>query len=72
MVLICHTAAAEQARSLVSGGAAPQGMSPPEVLSDLLLHTMPGVTIVPSMVATIGILQNRFHYAYTAAGSAGA
>jgi hypothetical protein len=64
-VLICHTAAAEESRMLVSNGAAPQGMEPPDVLADLLAHTMPGVTVVPSMVATIGILQNRFKYAYT-------
>ncbi|MBV8490406.1 MAG: hypothetical protein JO199_07755 [Candidatus Eremiobacteraeota bacterium] len=65
IVLVCHTAAAEQARALVSGGAAPQEMSPADVQRDLLSHLVPNVTIVPSMVATIGILQNRFHYAYT-------
>jgi len=64
-VLICHTAAAEQARSLVTSGAAPQGVSPQDVLADLLANLMPGVTVVPSMVSTIGLLQNRFHYAYT-------
>ena len=65
IVLVCHTAAGEQARSLVAGGAAPQGMSPAEVEQDLLAHLMPKVVVVPSMVSTIGILQNRFHYAYT-------
>jgi hypothetical protein len=65
IVLVCHTAAAEQARELVAGGAAPSGMTAPDVLNDLLSHLMPKVTIVPSMVATIGILQNRFKYAYT-------
>jgi intracellular sulfur oxidation DsrE/DsrF family protein len=53
-VLVCHTA-----------GAAPQGSTPPDVLTDLLANLMPGVTVVPSMVATVGILQNRFKYAYT-------
>ncbi len=64
LVLICHTAAAEQARSLVASGVA-AGAAPADVLADLLSHTMPGVVVVPSMVATIGILQNRFKYAYT-------
>ncbi len=64
VVLICHTAAAEQARSLVASGVAP-GAAPADLLADLLSHTMPGVVVVPSMVATIGILQNRFKYAYT-------
>lgn len=65
VVLVCHTAAAEEARSLVAGGAAPAGMAPEDVLTDLLGHLMPGVSVVPSMVATIGILQNRFKYAYS-------
>jgi hypothetical protein len=64
-VLVCHTAAAEQARTLVAAGAAPQGNNPGDVLADILGHLMPGVTVVPSMVATVGILQNRFRYAYT-------
>lgn len=64
-VLVCHTAAAEQARTLVAAGAAPQGSTPSDVLTDLLANLMPGVTVVPSMVATVGILQNRFKYAYT-------
>ena len=64
-VLVCHTAAAEQARTLVSDGAAPQGSTPVDVLKDLLANLLPGVTVVPSMVATVGILQNRFKYAYT-------
>ena len=66
IVMICHAAAAEQARSLVSSGAA-QGAAPQDVLADLLANAVPNVTVVPSMVSTIGILQNRFRYAYTAA-----
>jgi hypothetical protein len=64
-VLVCHTAAAEQARTLVAAGAAPQASTPSDVLADILAHLMPGTMIVPSMVATVGILQNRFKYAYT-------
>jgi len=61
IVLVCHSGAAEQARMLasVAGGSAPA------ILAELLENVMPGVTIVPSMVATIGVLQNRFKYAYT-------
>ncbi|MBV8333525.1 MAG: hypothetical protein JO192_12365 [Candidatus Eremiobacteraeota bacterium] len=64
IVMICHTAAAEQARSLAA-----QSGSASDVLSELLANTVPGVTIVPSMVAAVGILQNRFRYAYTSPGS---
>ena len=65
IVLACHTAAAEEARSLVSAGAVPSGLTPSDVLADLLAHVRPGTIVVPSMVAAIGILQNRFKYAYT-------
>lgn len=65
IVLVCHTAAAEQARSLVSAGAVAQGTAPGDVLRDLLANLVPGATVVPSMVATVGILQSRFKYAYT-------
>lgn len=65
IVLVCHTAAAEQARSLAGAGTVPQGTSPETVLRDLLANLVPGASIVPSMVATVGILQSRFRYAYT-------
>jgi hypothetical protein len=65
ILLVCHTAAAEQARSLVNAGAVRQGGSPEDVLRDLLANLVPGATVVPSMVATVGILQTRFKYAYT-------
>lgn len=64
LFLVCHTGAAEQARTLVQSGGAP-GMTPQAVLKDLLAHVIPGAIVVPSAVATIGILQNRFRYAYT-------
>jgi hypothetical protein len=70
IVMLCHTAAAEQARSLVEADAVSPGTAAEDVLRDLLANVVPGVTIVPSMVATVGLLQNRFHYAYTSpAGS---
>jgi hypothetical protein len=65
IVLVCHTAAAEQARSLIDAGVVPTGTAPPDILGELLANVVAGVTIVPSMVATVGLLQNRFHYAYT-------
>jgi len=65
IVLVCHTAAAEQARSLVNAGAAAQGTAPGDVLRELLANLVPGASVVPSMVATVGILQSRFRYAYT-------
>lgn len=62
-VLLCHTGAAEQARILAQNGA--QGATPEAILRDLLAHVLPGVLVVPSAVATIGLLQNRFRYSYT-------
>lgn len=61
MVFLCHTAVAEQARTL----AASTGTNAQAILNDILAHLMPGVVVVPSGVATVGLLQNRFHYAYT-------
>jgi hypothetical protein len=68
VVLLCHTGAAEQARVLSANGAQ-EGMTPEGVLHDLLAHVIPGVFVVPSAVATIGLLQSRFHYSYTSVTS---
>lgn len=62
--LTCHTAVEEQSRGLVKRGFAPAGMSPSDVAADILTHLVPGALVVPSMVATIGVLQIRYHYAY--------
>jgi hypothetical protein len=70
IVLACYAAAAEHAHELVEGNAAPAGMNAADVLADLQANLMPGSSLVPSMVATIGILQNHFSYAYTAAAPA--
>lgn len=64
-VLVCHAGAAEQARVLADNGAL-EGMTPEGVLHDLLAHVLPGVLVVPSALATLGLLQNRFRYSYTA------
>lgn len=65
LMLTCHTAVEEQARGIVKKGFAPSGMTPSEVADDILTHLIPGAIVVPSMVATIAILQQQYHYAYT-------
>jgi hypothetical protein len=70
IVMVCHTAAAEQARSLIGAGVVSSGASAEDVLRELLANVVPGATIVPSMVATVGLLQSRFHYAYTSPAGA--
>lgn len=62
--LTCHTAVEEQARTLVKGGFAPSGMSPGDVANDILTHLIPGAQVVPSMVATIAVLQQKYRYAF--------
>ena len=63
--LACHTAIEEQARTLVKGGFAPNGMQPADVANDILTHLIPGTVVVPSAVATIAVLQFKYKYAYT-------
>jgi hypothetical protein len=64
IVLTCHTAVEEQARSIVKKGLAPSGMTPPQVADDILTHLIAGAVVVPSMVATIAVLQATYHYTY--------
>ncbi len=64
IVLTCHTAVEEQARALVHDGIAPSGMTPSAVADDILTNLIPGAVVVPSMVATIAVLQARYRYAY--------
>lgn len=64
--LTCHTAVEEQARTLVKGGFAPAGMSASAVADDILTHLIPGTHVVPSMVATIAVLQQKYHYSFIA------
>ena len=64
VVLACHTAIEEQSRKLVAQHFAPAGMAPQDVASDLLTHLLPGVVVVPAMVATIAVLQAVYHYTY--------
>lgn len=64
IVLTCHTAVEEQARALVRRGFAPAGMSASDVAADILSHLIPGAVVVPSMVATIAVLQATYRYTY--------
>jgi hypothetical protein len=62
--LTCHTAAEEQARGIVKKGFAPAGMSASDVAGDILTHLIAGAIVVPSMVATIAVLQATYRYTY--------
>lgn len=62
--LTCHTAVEEQARAIVKGGFAPAGTSAQAVADDILTHLIPGTHVVPAMIATIAVLQQRYHYSY--------
>jgi intracellular sulfur oxidation DsrE/DsrF family protein len=64
IVLTCHTAVEEQARTLAATGFAPTGMNAQDVANDILTHLIPGAFVVPSMVATIAVLQATYRYAY--------
>lgn len=64
--LTCHTAVEEQARTLVKGGYAPSGMTASAVADDILTHLIPGAHVVPSMVATIAVLQQKYKYSFIA------
>lgn len=64
IVLTCHTAVEEQAKALARDGFAPAGMNAQDVADDILTHLIPGAVVVPSMVATLAVLQSVYHYAY--------
>jgi intracellular sulfur oxidation DsrE/DsrF family protein len=65
-MLACHTAIEEQARGIIKKGLAPAGASPTDVADDILTHLIPGTIVVPSMVATVAVLQQVYHYTYVA------
>lgn len=60
--LTCHTATEEQAKVIV--GRLKLSESPEAVVKDLQAHVVPDVLIVPSMVASIALLQIDGHYSY--------
>ena len=66
VMLTCHTAVEEQSRKIVAQGFAPSGMSPSDVANDILTHLIPGAVVVPSMVATVAVLQAKYNYTYAA------
>ncbi|HEY1427932.1 MAG TPA: hypothetical protein VGF18_00025 [Candidatus Tumulicola sp.] len=62
--LACATALQEQARIVRDGGFAPAGASASDIATDMLDHLIPNVVLVPSMVATVIVLQRRYGYTY--------
>jgi intracellular sulfur oxidation DsrE/DsrF family protein len=60
--LCCHTATEEQAHALVSQYSLKT--SPEEIVQELQAHTLPGVLIVPSMVAAVSLLQSDGRFTY--------
>jgi hypothetical protein len=64
IVLTCHTAVEEQSGALVRQGFAPAGLTRVQVADDILTHLIAGAIVVPSMVATIAVLQTTYRYAY--------
>ena len=64
LFLACATALQEQARIVRDGGFAPRKMTAVEIARDMLQNLIPQAHVVPSMVATIAVLQQRYGYAY--------
>jgi intracellular sulfur oxidation DsrE/DsrF family protein len=62
--LACATALQEQARIVRDGGFAPPGLTATDIARDMLANLIPMAHLVPSMVATIAVLQQRYGYAY--------
>lgn len=62
--LTCATAVQEQARIVRDGGFAPKGLNATEIAADILSNLIPNTHLVPSMVATIVILQRVYGYSY--------
>ena len=60
--LSCHTATSEQARVIVGRLKLTGGSE--AVVKDLEAHAVPDVLIVPSMVASVALLQIDGHYSY--------
>lgn len=60
--LSCHTATEEQARLLIHQWNLPQKRE--EIAKDMLSHTQPGVLVVPSMVASVALLESEGRYSY--------
>ena len=63
--LSCHTASEEQAKLLIHRWKL--DVKREDIIKDLNAHTLPHVLVVPSMVASISVLQTEGHYAYLTA-----
>jgi intracellular sulfur oxidation DsrE/DsrF family protein len=63
--LSCHTGLEEQVRVLIRRDKLLQ--SPEYIVREMFAHTVPGVLVVPSMVAAIALLQAEGHYTYITA-----
>jgi hypothetical protein len=64
-LLSCHNATENQANRLIKQNSLKA--STEEVVADFQAHTLPGVMIVPAMVAAIHLLQSEGHYTYIVA-----
>ncbi len=62
--LSCHSATEEQARLLIRQLGLFAARE--EIVKDLQAHAQPGVLIVPSMVASVALLQTEGRYSYIA------
>lgn len=62
--LACATALQEQARIVRDLGFAGPAATASEIARDMLGNLIPQAYVVPSMVATIAVLQQRYGYAY--------
>ena len=62
--LACCTAVQEQARLIKAGGFADAAMSAIDISDDILAHLVTGAHLVPSMVATVAVLQQKYGYSY--------
>ena len=60
--LSCHTATEEQVSTLIEQYSLKTPVE--EIVQELQAHTLPGILIVPAMVATISLLQSEGHYTY--------
>jgi len=61
-LLSCHNSTQAQARELVEQYSLKQPSE--EITQDLQAHILPGVLLVPAMVAAITLLQSEGHYTY--------
>lgn len=60
--LSCHTATEEQVGAMIKKFSLKSTQD--EIVKDLQAHVLPGVLIVPAMVATVALLQSEGHFTY--------